>query len=257
MSELNVAAIQHFSVGDGPGIRSTVFLKGCNLHCPWCHNPETISPKPQLLVYKASGKKISYGRNMTVNAVMEDVLQDIDFYKASGGGVTVSGGEPLLQSDAAAELCGELQKHGIHTILDTAGNVLWENIETVLPYTDCFFFDWKTPDPHVCANVIGGDFDRIFENLHRLLETGCEVHVRMPFIPGVNDQPEDWQRSADRLNKIGAKYIDILPFHRLGSGKYEAMGLSYPYTDVLPPSDEQIEKAANFFGRYFSVCIET
>lgn len=256
MSHINVANIQHFSVGDGPGIRSTIFLKGCNLHCPWCHNPETISPEPQILVYKASGKKIAYGVNTTVNTVMENVLQDIDFYKASGGGVTVSGGEPLLQAEAVAELCEKLQQYGIHTLLDTAGNVPWKNLETVLPYTDCFFFDWKTPDPQVCAQVIGGDFNRIFENLRLLLATGKEVHIRMPFIPGINDRTEDLQKSVDKLREIGAKQVDILPFHRLASVKYEAMGLSYAYADVLPPSDEQVEKAAAFYRQYFSVYVE-
>ena len=256
MPDLNVANIQHFSVGDGPGIRSTVFLKGCNLHCPWCHNPETISPVPQLLVYKAAGKKIAYGENMAVNMVLENVLQDIDFYKASGGGVTVSGGEPLLQAEAVAELCNKLQQRGIHTLLDTAGNVPQKNLEMVLPYTDCFFFDWKTPDPQVCAQVIGGDFDRIFENLRLLLASDKEVHVRMPLIPSVNDRPEDLQKSADKLRKIGAIQVDILPFHRLGSGKYEAMGLPYAYADVLPPSDEQVEKAAAFYRQYFSVYVE-
>ena len=256
MYELNLANIQHFAVGDGPGIRSTVFLKGCNLHCPWCHNPETVSPEPQLLVYKAAGKKIAYGERMTVDAVLKNVLQDIDFYKASGGGVTVSGGEPFLQAEAVAELCDKLQRHGIHTLLDTAGNVPQKNLETVLPYTDCFFYDWKTPDPQVCAKVIGGDFGRIFENLSWLLTTGREVHIRMPLIPGINDKPEDLIESADKLRKIGAKHIDILPFHRLGSGKYEAMGLSYAYADVLPPSDEQVKKAADFYRQYFSVYIE-
>ena len=256
MSCLNVANIQHFSVGDGPGIRTTVFLKGCCLHCPWCHNPETISPQPQVLFFEKAGRRVAYGEWMAVETVLERVLPDAEFYAASGGGVTVSGGEPLLQAPAVAELCRRLQQQGIHTLLDTAGCVPWEAFAAVLPYTDCFFYDWKTSDPRLCAEQIGGELDRIAANLQRLLQTGKDVHVRLPLIPGFNDSPEDCERTADILQGFGVKRVDILPFHRLGSSKYEAMGRPYAYRDTAPPTEQAVEAAAAVYRRRFCVGVE-
>ena len=190
MIQFNISDIQHFSVGDGPGIRTTVFLKGCNLRCPWCHNPETISPEAVTLTYKKANKTVTYGRTMTVEAVVAEVMEDIDFYRQSGGGVTISGGEPLLRHEAVAALAKALQDKEIPVILDTAGCVSWSRFETVLPFVDTVFFDWKTSDPAFMKEGIGGDLTLIKDNLTRLIATGKDVHIRIPLIPNVNTADE-------------------------------------------------------------------
>lgn len=253
---LNVSDIQHFSLGDGPGIRSTVFLKGCNLHCPWCHNPESVSPAPQVLNYVKAGKAVSYGHRLSVEEILQEVLQDEEFYRQSGGGVTVSGGEPLLQAEAVAELCRALNLKNVHTLIDTAGNVPWKSFEAVLDYTDCFYFDWKTPSAEVYRTVIGGNLALIESNLKLLLINNKSVHVRMPIIPGINDRRSDIEKSTALLSKIGVKNVDLLPFHRLGSGKYEAMGIPYSYAKMPPHSKEEIERIAEAYRSYFAVTIE-
>ena len=256
MMTLNVSNIQRFSVGDGPGIRTTVFLKGCNLHCPWCHNPETVSAEPQTLVYPHTGKTVRYGTDMPVEEVARRVCEDRAFYRQSGGGVTVSGGEPLLQASAVAALLRQLQGGGIHTLVDTAGAVPFACFETVLPYTDCFFYDWKSPLPQVYREVIGGELPLVEENLSRLLNCGRQVHVRMPVIPGMNDRPADIALSAERLERLGVQYVDLLPFHRLASEKYAAMGIPYAYAGVQPPTGEHIEAMAQEYRKSFTVTVE-
>lgn len=256
MIQLNISDIQHFSVGDGPGIRTTVFLKGCNLHCPWCHNPETISPKPVTLHYPKAGKSVSYGRPMTVDEVVAEVLEDADFYRQSGGGVTISGGEPLLQYEAVATLAKALQDRGISVILDTAGCVPWHYFEAVLPYVDQVFFDWKTSDSVIMTEHIGGDLSLLHANLTRLLQAGKPTHVRIPMIPDVNTEESSVRTILQDLQRAGVTTIALLPFHRLAVGKYEAMGLPYAYRDTLPPSPGEIREISLIYQELFQVYIE-
>ncbi|MBQ3508089.1 MAG: glycyl-radical enzyme activating protein [Clostridia bacterium] len=256
MVHLNISDIQHFSVGDGPGIRTTVFLKGCNLRCPWCHNPETISAAPVTLTYPKANKTVTYGRLMTVAEVVADVLEDLDFYRQSGGGVTLSGGEPLLQYEAVADLAKALQKNGVSVILDTAGCVPWSRFEAVLPYVNTVFFDWKTSNPAFMRDRIGGDYERIRDNLTRLLQAGANVHIRIPLIPGVNTEEPAVRAMIDQLRKAGAKTVALLPFHRLAAGKYEAMGQAYPYKDTPPLAVGEVNRIALFYQEHFHVYTE-
>lgn len=190
MIQINISDIQRFSVGDGPGIRTTVFLKGCNLRCPWCHNPETISRDTVTLTYPKANRSVTYGRLMTVDEIVTEVMEDADFYRESGGGVTVSGGEPLLQAEAVAELAKALQAQGVSVLLDTAGCVPWSRFEVVLPYVNTVFFDWKTSHSTVMKERIGGDLPLIKSNLARLLRADKNTHVRIPLIPDVNTSEE-------------------------------------------------------------------
>ena len=256
MMQLNISDIQHFSTGDGPGIRTTVFLKGCNLRCPWCHNPETISPTPVTLTYKNANKTVTYGRYMTVEEVLSEVMEDADFYRESDGGVTVSGGEPLLQYEAVAELAKSLQDKGISVILDTAGGVAWSRFEAVLPFVDTVFFDWKTSDPAFMKERIGGDLSLIKENLTRLIASGTNVHIRIPLIPEVNTSEEAVAATVRHLREAGAKTVALLPFHRLAVGKYEAMGLEYPYRSTPPLPVEEAKSIAKMLEPHFTVYIE-
>ena len=256
MIQLNISDIQHFSVGDGPGIRTTVFLKGCNLRCPWCHNPETISPEAVTLTYKKANKTVTYGRTMTVDEVVAEVMEDIDFYRQSGGGVTISGGEPLLRHEAVAALAKALQDKGIPVILDTAGCVSWSRFEAVLSFVDTVFLDWKTSDPSFMKERIGGNVSLIKENLTRLIASGTDVHIRIPLIPDVNTSEEAVAAIITDLREAGAKTVALLPFHRLAVGKYEAMGLEYPYRDTPPLPAEEAKAIADRLSPYFTVYAE-
>ncbi|MBQ5973525.1 MAG: radical SAM protein [Oscillospiraceae bacterium] len=252
---INVSHIQRFSTGDGPGIRTTVFFKGCPLRCPWCHNPETVSPEPQTLFYRQTGKTVVCGRTMTPEEISAEAEEDAEFYRAGGGGVTLSGGEPLLQYRGAAELAAILADRGIPTLIDTAGNVPWAAFEAVRGTVRQFYYDVKTADAARYARL-GGDLDRIAENLRRLVAGGAEVRVRIPFIPGFNTSDEDCRRIGRLVADAGARRADLLPFHRLGGAKYEALGLTYTYRDVRPPDRAELLRAAEIYKTFLEVGIE-
>ena len=249
---LNISDIQHFSTGDGDGIRTTVFFKGCNLRCPWCHNPETISSLPQLL--RQGGHDKLCGRNLTVADVVDELMWDSDFYTASGGGVTLSGGEVMLQSRGAAALCEALCERGISIVIDTAGNVPYESFERLNRYGVEYYYDWKA-DRADYESVIGGDWELIFGNLKRLIADGQRVRVRIPFIPGFNDSDEYIDGMCSSLRSAGVKRVELLPFHRLGSSKYTALGLDYRYKDTKPPTKDKVSAAARLYARYFDVSV--
>ncbi len=249
---LNVSAIQHFSVGDGDGIRTTVFLKGCNLRCPWCHNPETIPAEPVILHY-TGGDEVN-GKGMTVDEVIAEVMEDADFY-GTDGGVTISGGEPLLQARAVAELLRGLQELGISVVIDTAGGVPYAAFEALGDLVHTYYFDLKAPDTEGYRTV-GGDFARVLDNLARLMSEGRRVRVRIPLIPGFNDTPTVIDRMIAVLRTVGVREVDLLPFHRLGSGKYDALGLPYPYRDEPSMSRAHAESVADIYRAHFSVRVE-
>lgn len=254
MNSLNVSCIQRFSTGDGDGIRTTVFLKGCNLKCPWCHNPENQSPDPQTLAFK-NGKTVKYGEMIPVCAVLSDVLEDIEFFRASGGGVTVSGGEPLLQSKAVSELLKKLKEQRINTLIDTAGCVPYQRFEDVLEFTDTFYYDYKTAEAGKYKSI-GGDKDTVLYNLEKVISDKKHVHIRIPLIPGFNMSEDDSAAICADLIKAGVKNVDLLPYHRLGSSKYEALGIDYEYKSIKPSDKEIIEKIKEFYGKNFTVRVE-
>lgn len=230
MREFTITNIQHFSVGDGPGIRTTIFMKGCNLHCPWCHNPETISPNIHEL----------YGHKCSVEEVMVEIMEDIEFYRASNGGITLSGGEPLLQAEACAEIASACREAGISVLLDTAGNVEFAAFEKVLPYIDECYFDLKSGTEEGYT-FVGGHLLSTLKNIKAVVAAGIPTVVRIPVIPGFNDSVASMQKMAEVLSGIRIKRIDLLPFHRLGSSKYTALGKEYQYAHTLPLAPEQLE----------------
>lgn len=249
---LNVSSIQHFSTGDGDGIRTTVFLKGCNLHCPWCHNPETVPKEPTVLRYPTG--EVVNGTWTDIDDVVREVVEDIDFYE-NGGGVTVSGGEPLLQSEGVSELICKLKGYNIPAIIDTAGCVPYSAFEELRGKVHTYFFDLKAADENG-YNTVGGNFNLVRDNLKRLLEDGNSVRVRIPLIPGFNDYSQYSERMCDVLKGVGATNVDLLPFHRLGSGKYEALGIPYAYSETKPMTIEHAKKVAEIYSKYFNVRIE-
>ncbi len=253
---LNVSCIQRFSVGDGPGIRTTVFLKGCDLRCPWCHNPENLSALPQTLFYPRTGRSVSYGVLMTTDEIIREVMEDEPFYRAGGGGVTLSGGEPMLQPEGAAELACALKERDVPLLIDTAGSVPWSAFELLAGSAQMYYYDIKTANAALYREVIGADPELVVGNLRRLIANGEIVHARIPLIPGFNMTEDNCAAIADLLRDAGAKYVDLLPFHRLGCGKYAAMGLDYPYRDTLPPTRDETERIADIFRRDLTVTIE-
>ena len=166
--KLNISNIQHFSVGDGDGIRTTVFFKGCNLRCPWCHNPENLTASPVELCYKTTGKREICGRLVTVEEILPELLEDCDFYETSGGGVTLSGGEVMLQADGAAELASALASDGISTLIDTAGCVPYSEFEKLRGIVQGYLYDFKSAD-HASYESIGVRLNTVADNLYRLM----------------------------------------------------------------------------------------
>ena len=252
---LNLSNIQHFSVGDGEGIRTTVFLKGCNLRCPWCHNPENLSGKPVVLRYPNGKEPECIGRMVTSEEILPELLEDRDFYSESGGGVTLSGGEAMLQASELLPLLRRLREEGISVLMDTAGCVPYASFEMLNADLSGYLFDFKTADADR-YRAIGGDLTQVTENLKRLLASGVRVTVRIPLIPQFNTEESEIRAICQTLQTLGVTHVDLLPFHRLGSGKYAAMGMTYAYKDQLPLSKEELHTIENLYKQYFTVKTE-
>ena len=252
---LNISNIQHFSVGDGEGIRTTVFLKGCNLRCPWCHNPENLCKEPTTLHYKATGKTETLGRLVSEEEILAELLEDKDFYGESRGGVTFSGGEAMLQASDLVPLTKLLRANGVSVLVDTAGCVPYSSFQTLNPFVTGYLVDFKTAEEDKYQEI-GGNLGLVVENITRLRKDGMRVWIRIPLIPGFNTSPSSTQAICERLQDIGIKHVDLLPFHRLGSAKYEAMGLEYAYKTQQPLTKEELGKIEAIYKTYFSVKIE-
>ena len=268
--------ITRSSFVDGPGIRTTVFFKGCNLRCAWCHNPESQSPKPQMKFFKNKctgcgkckekcpnhlescelcGKCTLYcphdareicGKNYTVGEVVREILKDKAFYEASGGGVTFSGGECMLQIDFLEELLKECQKNGIHTAVDTAGYVPFEQFEQILPYTELILYDIKCFEAERHKLYTGMSNELILDNLQRLLVLKASVWARIPIIPSVNDSEEEMLNIKSFLSSCGVpEKIELLPYHAMGEHKYAAIGKEVKMFSV--PSEEKMLQLKKIF----------
>lgn len=233
--------IQKFSLHDGPGIRTTVFFKGCNLRCRWCANPESMSADPEPMNGGITG------REYTIDEVMAAVLADKPFYEKSGGGVTLSGGEPLLQSEFVLALCDELHKEGISVGMETAANVSSEIFAKVLKKLDFIKIDLKHWDSGKHMWGTGIENNRTLDNLKHALGAGLPVTVCIPVIPGFNDSGTDAQAFVNLLVKIGAKEVHLLPFHQLGENKYKQLGIPYTFSGVPQLHDEDISNFAGIF----------
>ncbi|MBE6608818.1 MAG: radical SAM protein [Ruminococcaceae bacterium] len=252
---LNISNIQHFSVGDGEGIRTTVFFKGCNLRCPWCHNPENLSTSPAVLTYSSTGKTETLGRLVSAEDILPELLEDKDFYDESNGGVTLSGGEAMLQASEIAPLASMLKENGVSVLVDTAGCVAYSSFQILNPFISGYLFDFKTADENKYREI-GGNLEVVVENIRRLNEDGMTVWIRIPLIPNFNTSQRSIQAICERLSDIGIRHVDLLPFHRLGSAKYEAMGLEYAYKSQQPLTKEELGNIEAIYKAYFSVKIE-
>jgi pyruvate formate lyase activating enzyme len=284
----SIFLIQGYSTNDGPGIRTTVFTKGCPLKCRWCHNPESANPFPELMTHDdrciaclkclevCSPKAITFhlgkgrridrnrcnlclycvevcpsksltavGETMTVDQVMNEIIKDELFFNRSGGGVTVSGGEPLSQGLFVLELLRACKERGLHTALDTSGYGSWSVLETLLAYLDLVLFDIKHMDPRAHTRGTGKSNALPLSNLRRI-PRNIQVWIRLPIIPGYNDSPENLNKVMDLSREIGAEKISLLPFTRYGDGKYLNLGRKIPMAEIQPLSQGKITEIKSF-----------
>lgn len=232
--------IQRFSIHDGPGIRTIVFFKGCYMRCAWCCNPESQQWQIQTLV--EGGKEKTVGKDVTVDEIMPEILADMPYYRRSGGGVTLSGGEVLGQADFARELLKACKEAGLHTAIETAASTSYDKIEKLLPYLDLVLMDIKHMDPEKHKDFTGVDNAIILENAKKLAASGVELIIRTPVIPGVNNTPEQIRAISRFAKSLGSvKEHHLLPYHRLGQDKYAGLGRNYALKGVLPPEKEEMQ----------------
>lgn len=235
--------IQRYSIHDGPGIRTTVFLKGCPLRCLWCQNPESQRSRPERIV--TAGAPSTIGRIVSAAEVFAEVAQDAIFYARSGGGVTLSGGEPLAQPRFATAILRACKAAGFHTVLDTCAQAPWEVVREVLEHVDLVLLDLKHLDPEAHRKATGRTNSRILENARRICrETTVRVHVRLPVIPGYTDAAENVSATAAFVaRELGPSIpVHLLPYHAFAEGKYEGLGRPYALRGVEPPSDARMEE---------------
>lgn len=295
--------IQLYSLSDGPGIRSTVFFKGCLLNCRWCHNPEGNRRYPQVFPYQTNcdgcgdclevcpagaiemieecrpailrercidcfqcaevckeGAMVIWGRMVTVKDVLEEIEADKPFYKHSGGGMTLSGGEPLAQPEFARALLAVAKEKGIDSALDTCGHAKWEIMEKILEVTEHVLLDLKHMDPQAHRVYCGASNKLILDNATRIAAMTIPLRFRVPLIPGFNDSEENLEGTADFIDglcKNGRECeVDILPYHPYAGAKYRIFGLDYPFPEGEGyPEERLLEIIDIFVARDLSVTV--
>lgn len=240
MNQGVIFKIKRYALHDGPGIRTTLFLKGCPLVCRWCHNPEGQRPEIETIRKSAScnngGKEHEpVGWKVTTEELLTEIEKDRIFFDTSGGGVTFSGGEPLMQASFLTQLLIGCRARGIHTVVDTSGFAPLVKIQDVAEYTDLFLFDLKLINPESHLRHTGCSNQSILENLKWLDRTGKAVIVRIPLVPGMTDDPRNIDAMAKLLTELSTLHqVDVLPFHRVGASKYERLGRQDPLAGIQP-----------------------
>ncbi len=289
--------IQRYSIDDGPGVRTTVFVKGCPLTCLWCSNPESQDPLPEVTYRYSSCKRCAVclktcplgiidmqedgvhidrkscdrcgkcveacvteslrisGKKMTVDEVFNVVKRDIDFYRVSGGGVTGSGGEILMQADFIAELFRRCREEEIHTCADTSGFGTKEAMEKILTHTDLVYYDLKQMDPVKHKEQCGQPNDLILSNLSLVVESKVPLVIRVPMVPGYTDSDENMAAIAKTVAGLTKEApVNILPYHNYGANKYRMIDRKYQLDGVKPPTEEELNRAKRIIESYGLKC---
>ncbi|MCI8293080.1 MAG: glycyl-radical enzyme activating protein [Hespellia sp.] len=284
-----ISNIQRFCIQDGPGIRTTVFLKGCPLRCAWCANPETQQPSPELMLKSANcrlcgncvetctrkalrmenhrivvnrelcdlcGKcseacpnrlPVIDGMEMTADEVMEIVIRDKTFYDASGGGLTISGGEPLMHPQFCKELLRHAKNAGISTCIETSLYASAEIVAEMEPDIDYFYFDFKHSDGEKHKRYTGVDHSIICKNIAWLLKKRPDAHMRIPVIPGFNDSAKDIEAICQTLHAFGTAEVELMRYHNLAAAKYHSLGRNYSYEQVPLYRDDQFHDIVQMY----------
>lgn len=288
--EGNIFSVQRFSLHDGPGIRTTVFLQGCPLHCSWCHNPEGKSSVPMLAFYEekctgcgackrcpqkahqfegnihrlwrqrcigcglcaeycAAGALVLYGRRASVAQVLDEVARDAPFFRESGGGMTLSGGEPMAQPAFALALARGAGQRGIETCLETSGNCSTRDLLAIAPHVQCFYYDIKQCDSAQHRQHTGAGNEKLLQNLHALHRQGACIVLRCPIIPGVNAEQAHFRAIAALLATLPRiNEVHLMGYHPLGGDKAAALGMApFGVTTTLP--QQQMQEWAVFLQR--------
>lgn len=277
--------IQRYSIHDGPGIRTTVFLKGCPLSCIWCHNPESQSFTPELMLYSkrcigcgkctevcrhgglsdrkkciscGSCAEVCYakaremaGKLVSVQEVMTQIDKDSIFYDESGGGVTFSGGEPLSQPEFLLELLKQCKKREYHTAVDTSGYGSPETIRAISSVTDLFLYDLKHMDDERHRKYTGVSNRLILDNLKTISKLGKRIFIRIPLIPGINDDDDNLKATAEIIQRTpGIEQVNILPYHNIAADKYNRLGKQSCLMEIPVPDNEHMEAVSGKFLAY-------
>lgn len=283
-----IFSVQRFCLHDGPGIRTTVFFKGCPLHCVWCQNPESQKSQPELAfswqrcvqcyrclaicpqqaVLRAERQCIDFnrcdhcglcvqdcpvqaleyiGREWSAQELLTEVLKDKDFYLASQGGITLSGGEPLLQARFLQGFLPQVKASGIAVNLETCGHASWTHLSSLLPFLDLIYFDLKAVVPARHRELTGQDNQLILDNFVRLTACFPALQPRFPFIPGMNDRPEDLAALAAFLRQSGHQTLHVLPYHNLGESKLEKIATRQRVLGLKRPTRAAISQLTDFF----------
>jgi pyruvate formate lyase activating enzyme len=281
---------KRYAVHDGPGLRTTVFLKGCSLRCSWCHNPEAIQQQPEIFFHQDrciacgdcveecptsaqqlvpetgrifdrdicqgtgtcvdvcySGALSLAGREVTAAEVLDKVRLDSGFYAESGGGVTLSGGEPLMQAEFATEILKLCKSEGLHTALDTCGQVQWRVYENALPFTDLVLYDVKHMSSDIHKQYTGVGNERIINNLVKISRYGVPIEIRMVMLPTINDSREFVSSAAELLSSLdNITGVRLLPYHRLAGSKYLQLGKADTMPDIKEPTDADLQQPAQW-----------
>jgi pyruvate formate lyase activating enzyme len=284
-----VTNIQGFSTEDGPGIRTTVFFKGCPLRCPWCHNPEGLLPRLELIFYErrcigckecvkvcqqgapvpggpggescercfrcveacpAAAREIM-GKWFTVEDLVKLSLRDRVYYETSGGGVTASGGEAMVWPEFVAEFFRRLQAEGVHTALDTSAVIGGDKLQAVLAHTDLALVDLKIMEPQRHKEVVGVELPAILDHIREIDASGRPIVIRVPIVPGFTDDAPNLEAIADFCRTLQhLEIIDLLPYHRMALAKYQQLGRPYPLAGLKPPAAGAMEEARTLFARH-------
>lgn len=260
--------IQRFSVHDGPGIRTTVFMKGCPLRCRWCHNPEGLSREIGLQFFEekcigcgSCGKRESLadaekcpaealivcGKEISEEELENEIMKDCIFY-GTDGGVTFSGGECLLQADFVSSVLKRMKSKGIATAVDTSGFVPWQSFEKTLDFCDLYLYDIKAADSDIHREYTGVGNELIISNLKKLSSLKKRLWIRVPVIPGVNDGENEMKRIADIVSGLSSvEQLTLMPYHSLGSERYKTLGLKYTFDKTLSVPEIEMDKLKKIF----------